>query len=529
MNKKICAAALAGALALITLGLTGCGDGNTAESTEKAASFTYWLPVDANIATRVQTYNEVEMYKQREKDSGIHIEFIHPSLGQEAEQINLMVASRDLPDMVEYGWHSYQGGPQKAIDDGVIIALNDYIDHNAPNFKKAITDKNELSPIYDKGSKTDSGKYFAFPCFNTGNYRTFGGPMIRKDWLDDLGLAVPETIDEWTTALKAFKDKKGATAPLTGIKNFYISGSNAFNGAFNIGQRLYLNGSKIEFGPLQSSYRDYLTTMHQWYQEGLLDQDFSTNKNTIVDANITKGKSGAIVGYLGSAMGRYLKQMQTEDPGYNLVCAPYPVKNKGDKNNFYLFEGDVCNRYLAITTACKDPATAAEWIDYLYSDEGYYMVNFGVEGKSYNMVDGKPVYTDEILHNPDGLSINEALCLNCRATAQAPGFKQAPEYLEQYYEFQQQIDGFKMWAENVEGVRKTSIPEGLSAEADESEELSALNTDINTYVEEMSLKFITGEESFDNYDKFIETLKTTFNVDRYLEIEQNMYDRYLKR
>ncbi len=469
------------------------------------------------------------MYKQREKDSGIHIEFIHPSLGQEAEQFNLMVASRDLPDMVEYGWHSYQGGPQKAIDDGVIIALNDYIDHNAPNFKKAITDKNELSPIYDKGSKTDSGKYFAFPCFNTGNYRTFGGPMIRKDWLDDLGLAVPETIDEWTTALKAFKDKKGATAPLTGIKNFYISGSNAFNGAFNIGQRLYLNGSKIEFGPLQSSYRDYLTTMHQWYQEGLLDQDFSTNKNTIVDANITKGKSGAIVGYLGSAMGRYLKQMQTEDPGYNLVCAPYPVKNKGDKNNFYLFEGDVCNRYLAITTACKDPATAAEWIDYLYSDEGYYMVNFGVEGKSYNMVDGKPVYTDEILHNPDGLSINEALCLNCRATAQAPGFKQAPEYLEQYYEFQQQIDGFKMWAENVEGVRKTSIPEGLSAEADESEELSALNTDINTYVEEMSLKFITGEESFDNYDKFIETLKTTFNVDSYLEIEQNMYDRYLKR
>ena len=98
MNKKICAAALAGALALITLGLTGCGDGNTAESTEKAASFTYWLPVDANIATRVQTYNEVEMYKQREKDSGNNIEFIHPSLGPEAAQINLMDASRDLPE-----------------------------------------------------------------------------------------------------------------------------------------------------------------------------------------------------------------------------------------------------------------------------------------------------------------------------------------------------------------------------------------------------------------------------------------------
>ena len=39
--------------------------------------------------------------------------------------------------------------------------------------------------------------------------------MIRKDWLDDLGLEVPETIDEWYTALKAFKEEKGATAPLT--------------------------------------------------------------------------------------------------------------------------------------------------------------------------------------------------------------------------------------------------------------------------------------------------------------------------
>ena len=221
--------------------------------------------------------------------------------------------------------------------------------------------------------------------------------------------------------------------------------------------------------------------------------------------------------------------MQTENPSYNLVCAPYPVKNKGDKNNFYFFEGDVNSRYLTITTACKDPVTATKWADYVYSDEGYYLVNFGVEGKSYNMVDGKPVYTDEILHNPEGLSINEALGLNCRATSQAPGLKQAPEYLEQYYEFPQQVDGFKLWSENVEGVRSKKIPEGLSAAQDESEEMAALSADIYTYVEEMSLKFIKGEESLDKFDDFVNTLKTSFNVERYMEIEQNMYDRYLKR
>lgn len=524
MKRKICVFT-AGVLAA-GLCISGCGNNKGGGAEEKASSFTYWVPMSSSIATRIKSFNEIEMYKQREKDSGIHIEFIHPALGQEGEQFNLMVASGDLADMVEYYWPSYQGGAQKALDDGIIISLNDYIDNNAPNFKKAITDKDsELSEIYDRGSKTDDGQYFAFPCFNVGKYRTFGGPMLRKDWLDDLGLSVPETIDEWTTVLRAFKEKKGAVAPLT----FSNTVPDCFYGAFNISRRLYIDGNSIKFGPTEKAYKDYLTTMHQWYQEGLLDKDFATNKNTIVDANITTGNSGAVIGYLGGSMGRYLEQMKTQDPKYNLVCAPYATLKKGDKNNFQMFEGDVSNRYLAITTACKDPATAAEWADYFYSDEGYYLMNFGVEGKSYNMEDGYPKYTDEILKNADGLSVNEALGMNCRATSQAPGFKQAPEYLEQYYQFSQQVDGFKMWADNVEGTRKSYVPEGLSASQSESEELAALGTNINTYVEEMSLKFITGQEPLDNFDNFVKTLKDSFNVDRYIEIEQSMYDRYLKR
>lgn len=529
MKRKKSVIALACGIAAVLSVIAGCGEKKTVQQgTGEVTTLTYWCPMESNIATRVQSFNDVEMYKQREKDSGIHIEFIHPALGQEGEQFNLLIASRELPDLVEYNWTGYQGGAQKAIDDGVIISLNDYMDKYAPNFKKAVTDKSELSPIYDKGSKTDEGIYFAFPCFNVGNYRTFGGPMIRKDWLDELGLKVPETLDDWTEALTAFKEKKGATAPLTCTKGFIIGGD-IFSGGYNIGQGFYLDGDIVKYGVLQSEYKDYLALMKKWYGEGLLDQDFSTNKSNIVDANITMGKSGAVVGYLGGSMGRYLKQMQTEDPNYNLVCAPYPTLTANGENNFYLAEGDISYKYLAITTSCKNPEAAVEWADYLYSDEGYYLVNFGVEGKSYNMVDGKPVYTDVILNNPDGLSINEALGLYCRATAQAPGFKQAPEYLEQYYEFPQQTEGFMMWAENVENVRKHRLPEALSANADESEELAALSTDIRTYVDEMCLKFIMGEESLDNYDNFIETLKNSFNVDRYIEIEQNMYNRYLDR
>ena len=147
MKKKLVTVALAGTVAAAVLGLTGCGGGGSdiKQPEEKATSFTYWVPMNANIATRIQNYNEVAMYQQREKDSGIHIEFIHPALGQEAEQFNLMIASRDLPDLVEYNWVNYQGGVQKAIDDGVIIKLNDYIDQYAPNFKKTVSDGSKLS------------------------------------------------------------------------------------------------------------------------------------------------------------------------------------------------------------------------------------------------------------------------------------------------------------------------------------------------------------------------------------------------
>lgn len=117
-----------------------------------------------------------------------------------------MLASGELPDMLEYNFFNFPGGPEKAIKDGYILELNDLIDKYAPNYKKYLQEHPEV----EKMVKTDKGSYYSFP-FIRGDESllTFQGPVIRKDWLDELGLPVPETIDEWTTALKAFKEKKG--------------------------------------------------------------------------------------------------------------------------------------------------------------------------------------------------------------------------------------------------------------------------------------------------------------------------------
>ena len=265
--------------------------------------------------------------------------------------------------------------------------------------------------------------------------------------------------------------------------------------------------------------------MNRWYEEGLLDKDYATNGAAAVNAKMIDGTAGACFGYIGGHLGTYLASNENSD--YNLVGAPYPSATKGELASFAALEPDANDPFLAITTACKDPEAATQWADFWYSDEGVDMINFGVKGESYNMVDGKHVYTDEILHNPDGLSIREALSLYCRATDAAPGFRQDQEYLEQYYPYQQQMDALNLWAESTDNVRKHTMP-AVSPLLEESSEISILETDISTYVSENVVKFVQGTRPMSEFDDFVSTLKS-MGVDRYIEIYQAAYDRYLNK
>ena len=62
---------------------------------------------------------------------------------------------------------------------------------------------------------------------------------------------------------------------------------------------------------------------------------------------------------------------------------------------------------MAITTACKYPVEAARWCDWVYSEEGHMYKVFGIEGETYEWVDGFPKFTDLIVNNPDGLSFSQ--------------------------------------------------------------------------------------------------------------------------
>jgi putative aldouronate transport system substrate-binding protein len=550
-SKKLVSLMLAAATA--SMALAGCGS-KSADTTattagggaateaqteagtkEEAAEFsypmaagnklTYWCELTSTVAANYANLGDTPFAKEWAKDTGVDVEYQHPPVGQTKQQFGLIMADGNLPDMMEYSWTvDYPGGPEKAIKDGVIISLNDVFQKYCPNILKYL----EENPDIDKMIKTDEGHYYVFP-FIRGDEKLCNtiGLMLREDWLKELNMDVPTTIDEWHDVLTAFKEKKGATAPYTfEYTNPQYLDSNPFLFAFNSSRGFYLgDDGKAHFGAVEDGYKQYLATMAQWYKEGLIDPDLASMGSDQVAAKMTNGQSGASMGQAGSRMGTWISAAVKTTPEYMLKAAPSPSLEKGARPEFGWIELPFSGRAsVAITTSCKDVERAARLLDFAYGEAGHMMFNFGVEGESYTMENGYPTYTDLIMKNPDGLPVSQSMASWFRGCYNGP-LVQDVRYLEQYYTMDSQKETPEVWGAH-NGKKHIMLP--VTPTSDESKGFSTIMNEINTYRDEMTLKFIFGTESLDNFDTYVTNIKN-MNLEEALDIENAALDRYNSR
>lgn len=494
--------------------LTGCGGKGSGGSGDE---LTYWSPLHANVTQVANNMGDTPFGKALQEQTGVSVKWIHPAQGQNSEKFNLLLASGDLPDIVEYYWGDYTGGPDKAIEQGLIIDLNEYRD-KLPNFFKVLDENEEIKKLVS----TDTGKIFAFPMIRLDeSLNTSGGIIIRQDWLDELGLESPETMDEWENVLTQFKEKKGATAPLSFNYAFFKQG--IFAGAYDTSYSYYHDGDTVKYGPYEPAYKEFVEKMRTWYEKGLLDKNFATLDQTTSDSNILNGISGATFGGIGGGIGK-LMQSKTSD-SFLLSGAKFPTLNKGDKSEFGFTTLSVPSAPCAAISAKSEHIDEAlKLMDYGYSEEGHMLYNFGIEGESYEMVDDYPTYTENITNNADGTSMSVMMAQYLRAYDGGP-FVQDVGYMEQYASMDVQKQAWSTWADTN---AKNHIMPNIYVTEDEAEEFAQLNTSISTYVDEMIVKFITGQESMDNYDSFLAELENR-GIKRAIEIKQNAYDRFLER
>jgi len=507
-------------------------------------TLTYWKALDSNkVAAGLKTLNDTVYMQEVEKKTGIKINFIHPALGQESTQFNLMMASNDLPDMINYNWNSFSGGPEKALNDNIIIKHNELIEKYAYNFNNFVKSK----PGIEKMFKTDTGTMYCMPGFQTMTpdgqphagptkrelkYESAQGLIIREDWLKDLGLSLPSTIDEWYNVLKAFKEKKGASYPLTFTCSPRLDVGRAFNGsgafysAYGISHGFYEDDDKkVQYGPARREYRELLTTLAKWYKEGLIDQDFATNDQKALDAKVTGEKAGAWVGAPGGGVGSYMAAIYAKNPTFSITGVRNPALNKGDKVKYGSKTTPFVTTYsTAITTKNKYPVESIKYLDYAYSDEGDMLYNWGVEGVSYEMVNGQPKFKEIITKNPQGLPIQQAMMKYILWTGTSAQDYATRIELHLSYGTPKVREAVKAW-EQCE--KSTELPP-VSIASNKTDQFARIMSDVNTLVDEKFLKIVMGVESIDSFDKYIEQLKK-MGIDQAITIQQEALDRYYKR
>lgn len=506
-------------------------ESTVAETAAKAddgerVKLTYWAPLNTNQVQVIGSYEDTLYYQELQERLNIDIEFLHPPVGQEKEQFQLLIASRnELPDIIDYTWaNDYPGGPEKAIKDGVIISLNDHMD-KVPNYKTAF----ESDPLSVKEGTTDGGNIFGFHMLPAKGaaIKTMSGIMIRTDWLEELGLSYPETIADWEKTLTEFKEKKGAEAPFS-IRFPDFKDYNHFNSAYKVGNAFYIDeADKVQYGPAQQGYKEFLTTFNRWYENGLIEQDFASVDSKYVDAQILNNQAGSSYGWLGGSIGTWTNGSTTE--GFAIEAVANPVLNVGEEP----FLAGNFRSNLGPTSACVTTAAAKDekkmeaiykMFDYIFSEEGFTLKTFGVEGETFDMVNNEPIYTELITENPDGLSMAQALGKYTQASVNGPGYAQAEGYINQYYQLETQKQSVKNVNQNPDTIQKHTYPP-ITTSPDEAKELAGIMTDIEIIKDEAIIAFITGVRPMEEYDSFIQELKD-LGIDRAVEIKQAGLDRF---
>ncbi len=490
---------------------------------QKDTELTWWVGQGYTLNEAYATAEESPFHKNLQDMVGVKINWQFPTAGTDANQaFNLMLNSETLPDII---YHSIMADIERYMEEGIIRDLSDDLEKNSPAYYSFIT-SNEM---YDKHMKTDSGKYYGYGFFREdgGWNDTFQGPLIRQDWLDAQSLEAPKTISDWDNILKTFNKEYNAvfSGPWSRIKASAISG--AF-GAYTLADyKLYVDDdAKVQLAQAQPEWKDYMEKLHEWWEAGLIDQDITTNDDEAVRTKVLNGLTGLAYSSMGQ-LSNWATDAEKAGNGAKWVGMQYPTGDDGTLSMVYGGYG-IGSSVAVITTSCPDEKleTAMRVLDYAYTDEGNLFWNFGKKGESWDYDDkGEPAYLDLVTKDPDGL--NNAISKyggsvwsgSCIQATKLLYLKNEPVAIEA---------NDTWFYPNEKVTAKWVLPNGVTRTTEESNTLDELVSSIQTYVSETAVKYMTGEESLDSYDKFVKKLDD-MGLPTVLKTNQAAYDRFLAR
>ncbi len=490
----------------------------------------YWYPHAGSIGT-LANYNESEFFQWMEEKTNIHIEFTVPDNGGEAQAFNNLFLgdAKDFPDILytSPATQNYRDGMDAAIEDGYFVDLTKYLDI-MPNYVSWL---NSI-PTAKKDALTDSGKMYGFWSFwdnMEGGYAD-QGISIRKDFLDKIGeTSLPETYDDWERILTKFKDELHIPAPLYTSK--YGIDYGEFMAGYGVAPYWYQVDGTVKYGPMEDGYKEYLTLLNDWFKKGLLDPDFRSRTSTGVAADsdaILHDQIGALIDW-GTRMTDAYVSRGADNKDFWAVACKQPKKSASDPDPAYRV---VSNNYHDLQSVCilinakgQHIEEAIKWVDSFYAKDVYLNANYGIDSEEgvvwEKAADGHRVGIYDFRYsNPNGL---DSATVAAKYWAKNPPIRVEAAQIEQMPK--ERAASYAVWSTYEP---KNFIPVTVTMTMDEASEYAQYYADIETYVQENNVKFITGERSLDEYDAYRDQLKK-MHIEDCMKLQQAALDRYNAR
>ena len=446
--------------------------------------------------------------------TGINAETIEVADGA---GLMLQLSSGDIPDAIMMYESDYNGGLAKLIEEGLAINLDEYADY-MPDYNAKL----DSHPSYRPYVTYQGGvRFFANLISSDNIVSRWRGMVVRKDMLEALNMEVPTNTDEFYDLLYAMKNDLGVETPLMG--NFWrdvllYEGFAATEFGIPTADKYQIDG-EYHIGAFEEGYRGLVSYYNKLYEEGLFDPNFKTTDEATSQASLLNGTTG-----VHPTTGARINTIsgKTDDPNFELIGIGSLNGTDGTRAMYSQLDALTPSRInIYVTSDSKQPELAVAFFNWLYTDEGIDIANFGPEGLCFTYdEEGKPVPTDYMLNNSEQSFDNMLYALS---------MANRPTYVINdisMYRFAApaQRAAMEVWDQNDASLYK--LPSFSIQDTAAADEAANLWTDLNTYIKECAVKFISGEmNTEEDFDAYIEELKT-MGIERYIEIQQEALDAY---
>ncbi|MCU6711851.1 extracellular solute-binding protein [Paenibacillus sp. J5C_2022] len=398
MRKKWFALTIA--MTLVAMAAAGCGDNETKQKEQVAATtadpydklpkeLTIQVYESGQVPSEEGTFIENRWTKWINENSPVKVKWVSIPLtgnGARTQKLNSLLAAGDAPDII---WEWGRNYPAELITQGAIQPLDEYIEKYSTSYKAFL----ESNPALKSYVTFDDGSMYAATSNRTRLSSLDTGLYIRKDWLDQLQLSMPETVEELLEVAKAFveRDPDGNGKKDTVAFSFDSRNFGMFENLFQANSGYwYSEDGKAKYGPTLDRYKNFLDTFKTMYEQGMIDKEFPTDKTFERSLQLwSSGKAGMWYGAWNSVKYNEVKQ---NVPAAHIVPVP-AVSTEFGKNGYARTPEGIGDKMFMFNKTMKNPKAAVEFLDWML-DSGWETLKYGIEGVHYKIENGQKVPID---------------------------------------------------------------------------------------------------------------------------------------